>query len=58
MKEILNEYRNQKKIIDRKIQNLLALPDTYARNKALLLAEDVKYDLVVAIKELKKYVLE
>lgn len=58
MKELLQEYRRQKDIIDKKVQNLSDLPASYKRNKELLIASEIQFDLAVAIKELEKYVLE
>lgn len=58
MREMLNEYREQKENIDEKIKRLSAQPYSYDRNKELLIAKDIQYDLAVAIKEIKPYVLE
>ena len=58
MKDLLDEYLRQKEVIDQKIKELSAQPYSYERNKELLIASDIQYDLAVAIKEIKQYVLE
>lgn len=58
MKALLEEYYKQKEVIEKKIKELSDQPYSYERNKELLIASDIQYDIAVAIRELEKYVLE
>ena len=57
MEKLLDEYRQQKDLIDKKIEKLSSLPPSLQRNKDLLLARQIQYDLAIAVKEIEQYVL-